>query len=378
MLKVLAGLYGLSSRDIAEGSGTGYHRNTISNVWAAGKVNIPKAKQRQVIDYLVSQGVPRALAEKAFDIVSEEQETVRLRKQLYNEEADESPDNKLLTLGVIMLRPVIRRHFGLTGNPFRARQDDQPFKSRSFKLCREAIEAAVEEQALLAIAGRTGCGKSVLWTHLLRQFGGDPNCKVVSVRRFDKGLLRVRDIYLSLLEDLADETPRGGNETTHRRVERLLIEHAEAGVSVMILVNEAHDLSVQALVMLKRLWEGFNDVPKLGYRRAATVILLGQEGLEDMLKQERPELREVSQRTELEKYGELEPDEIGPYLQHRFAHEDNGAFERVFDSGAVKFMGARNIPLTPLLINGIATNAIKTAFQLNDKQVTAEHIQRLI
>ena len=374
-LKVIADLYGFSCQKIASAPGVDYHRNSISNIWLL-KQRMPKGKQPAAIQFLLSQDVPQKYAEAAFEVVDEIAEKERMRSEILGYEHKENPDLKFLSLGVIMLHRSMREHFGLVSNPFISRHE-APFQSEAFVHCHEAIDFALEEQAFLIVSGRTGCGKSVLWTHITRNLIQDDRCSVASIRRFDKGEIRIRDIYWSLLQDLATETPKGGNERVHRRVEALLVERAQLGINTVIICNEAHDLSVRALVMLKRLWEGFNDVPILGYRRAATVILLGQERLENMFRENKPETREVCQRADLETYGDLKPKEVGEYLRYRFDREGNGTFERTFDPGAVEFIAKVNLQLTPLLVNSIVSNAMKVAYQLGSEKVKAEHVGRL-
>jgi len=376
-LKPLCLAHGISSAELAAAVtalGTRMCRSAICGVWR-GETTVRAVKKENIIKALLAKNVPDA--ENAFDVVDEIEETARLEERKIKEK-EVSLDEKFLNMGVQMVRRNVRKHFGLSADPFQPRRDDKPFQSLAFSSAREAVEDAIEGRAFLAISGPTGCGKSVLWTWLNRRLNQDPNSRVVTLRRFDKERILTGDIYRAILADLAGEEPKGGsNERNHRRVEGLLVDNANDGVNVIILVNEAHDLSVQALIMLKRLWETFNDYPALGYQRAATVLLLGQERLESMLRQNLPELREVSQRADLEVYGALAPEEVGLYLEHRFSRE-NGAFDRVFDKGAIEFIATRGLQLTPQILNVMASRSMHAAHLVGADQVTAEHVGRLL
>jgi len=373
-LKVICNVYNISSHQMAEGVSIKMHPGYIRNVWSMN-YGITKPRQKEIIDYLIKNEVPKELSEIAFEPVNEIEELVRLGKKLSIDEKLQNPDEKLLNLGVMMLRRQVLKHFGLKTDPFLPLE--MPFQSRAFSACREVIEDALQNKAFLAISGPTGCGKSTLWVWLSRRLILDGNNKLVSIYRFDKSMIKVGDIYRAILKDLAKERPNRSFEETHRRVLDLLIENARAGYNTIFLVNEAHDLSNKALVMLKRLWESFEAFPEYGYYRACTIILLGQEGLESMLRMKTPELREVSQRTDLEIFSPLSKEEVEPYLEYRFSGE-NGAFERVFDKSALEFMVTKNISLTPQLVNVMASRAMYAAFQVGSKKTTDEHVGRLL
>lgn len=378
-LKAICAIYKISTGMIARGARGGMHRNYISNVWNMGYSPSPE-KKRAIEEYLVSQGVPAELAASSWiEADCLEDEIRRLSSQAGIIVPEANLEEKLLNMGVCMLRRAVREHFQLHSDPFQPRIDDRPFKSQAFQTVFSAVRDALELRAFLGICGTTGSGKSVLWTTLNQELSRDPNVKVATVRRFDKDKILVSDIYRAIIEDLTGEVPRGFNrqERAHRRVETLLEANATAGINTVLLVNEAHDLHVQALVMLKRLWETFNDSPRLGFMRACTIILLGQERLESMLRADRPELREVAQRADLEHYGALAPAEVGPYLKHRFGRED-GAFERIIDKSAVQAMGRGAIALTPQIVNVWASNALYTAYMVASPVVTEEHVGRVL
>ena len=377
-LKTIAQLYGLSTRQIAEGITTPVHRNYISNAWNLGH-GVSLEKQRQIIEFLKKQGAPEALADSAFIRVNETEDLLAVQKLAASASKQaENPDQIIETKGVIMLRTPMMKHFGLSWDPFQPRRQDKPYMSRAFLAARELIEDAMSVRAFLAISGPTGCGKSVLWTFMRQCLADESLVKVVTVRRFDKDRIRTSDIYLSILEDLAGEgdTAKKGNERAHRRVEKLLIANANEGINTVILINEAHDLDAGGLKMLKRLWEIFNDAPELGYQRACTIVMLGQEQLRATLRQNRPELIEVVQRVDLENYGLLTSDEIEKYLAHRL--NGGATLGRIFEPGAIEFFATRKIKLTPLSINVMATQSMQVAWQVGAEKVTAEHAGYLL
>lgn len=378
-LKIITTLYdGWSQQFIVDGANKHLpperqmHRNSICNYWNC-RYPLPEDRAEAIRKFMADEGVPEGLIASAFEKVDEAEETARLMAGKLPERAEVNPDEKIESMGVVMLRRQVREHFKLAHDPFQPRTDDEPYKSRAFLECLDLVWDAIDAKAFLALSGPTGCGKSVLWMYLLRELQGSKfrdRVRVAAVRRFDKGRISESDIYYSLLADLGENDEALGRrvEASNRRVEELLVEGAGSNVTTVILINEAHDLTHSGFVQLKRLWEMFGNRPEMGYARSCAVVMLGQEELAAMLSSTRPELREVCQRAALERYGALRPDEVAKYLEHRMG----GDCRRIFDESALEFFASRRLRLTPQIVNVMASRAINDAALVGAEKVTAE------
>ena len=142
-LKLICKVYDITSYQMAEGVSIKMHPGYISNVWNM-KHWITEPRQKAIVNYLIKKGVPKELAETAFESVNEIEELVRLGKKFSSDEKLQNPDEKLLNLGVMMLRRQVLKHFGLKSDPFQPL--DRPFQSRTFSACREAIEDALQSK----------------------------------------------------------------------------------------------------------------------------------------------------------------------------------------------------------------------------------------
>lgn len=147
---------------------------------------------------------------------------------------------------------------------------------------RPMIDAAVTAQAMVAILGPRGAGKTRAATTALR---AHRNAQVVETVRLDKEKLNLGDIQSALIVELRTdptESPRRSGEARSRQLRRILGEAAERG-PVVLLIDDSHVLNKHTLRGLKRLRElAFGGrAPLLG------IILLGQR---DML-QEIDEIR---------------------------------------------------------------------------------------
>lgn len=381
-LKVIAILHGLSTSQIADGCRIKMHRNYISNIWNL-TYEANEERKAAIIESLIGQGVPEQEARRAFELV-ELEEVEAAREQVKMEQADEpepadieiNPDEKIETMGVVMLRRRVRNHFSLARDPFQPQLGDQPFKSQAFQECLDLVLDAIDMKAFLALSGPTGCGKSVLWVYLRQQLARQQGVRIAAIRRFDKKRIRERDVYFSMLQDLGDEQTSMGrsNEAAIRRVEDLLAENTRNNITTVILLNEAHDLATSGFVLLKRLWEMFDNRPEMGYSRSCAVIMLGQEGLAGMLNDSRPELREVCQRADVQNYGMLKPQEVHEYLRHRMGDD----CDRIFDESAIEYFASRRLRLTPQIVNVMATRAINDAAMVGATKVTAEQASLIL
>ena len=132
-LKVICNVYKLSSYQIAEGVSIRMHPNYISNIWNMNHW-ITEPRQKTIVDYLIKKGVPKELAETAFEPVNGIEELMRLEKKVSSNEGLQNPDEKFLNLGVMMLRRQVLKHFGLKGDPFQPLE--RPFQSKAFSACR--------------------------------------------------------------------------------------------------------------------------------------------------------------------------------------------------------------------------------------------------
>ena len=86
---------------------------------------------------------------------------------------------------------------------------------------------------------------------------------------------------------------RSSQEAKARQAQKMLAESSRAGNSHVLVIEEAHDLSIQTLKVLKRFWE-LED----GFKRLLAIILIGQPELKLRLDQMRLLVKEVTRFVE--------------------------------------------------------------------------------
>lgn len=287
-------------------------------------------------------------------------------------------------LEVEMLSPAARRHFKLFRDPFQDEVNgpDDVFLSADQRYIGEAMFQTAKNGGFLAVAGESGSGKSTLRKLLIERIRGLP-IRTVFPRALDKSRLTTGSICQAIINDLAPgERVRSSLEGQARQVEALLLASARADYSHVLVIEEAHDLSIATLKYLKRFYE-LED----GFRKLLAIVLIGQPELKDKLDERRhPEAREVIRRCEIAELQPLDAN-VRDYLAHKLQRQ-SVPLEQVFAEDsfeAVRSRLTRHKPgnggktevvsqLYPLVVNNLATRAMNRAADLGVPLVCADLI----
>ena len=217
--------------------------------------------------------------------------------------------------------------YKLTGRPFQLTPDPEfYFESGTHRKALSYLGYGLAQgEGFIVITGAVGAGKSTLAAHLLATI--------------DRQRLTAAQIVTSRLdgEELVHMAARAFGLAAHGHdkasalalIEAFLQEEARGGRRCLLVVDEAQNLSVEALEELRML-SNF----QLGAHPLLQILLLGQPEFRDFL-QNSPRLEQLRQRVIATHHLDaMEPDEVGPYILHRLAcvgWSGNPAFDsRVF------------------------------------------------
>jgi putative secretion ATPase (PEP-CTERM system associated) len=211
---------------------------------------------------------------------------------------------------------MYERFYQLRDRPFALSPDpDYLYPSRVHREALDYLRFGIEGHAgFVVITGEIGSGKTTLLQVLLRNLDGS-----TTVVRLVNTLLTGRELIESMLLDLGVEVPTPTKPAMLRDLARVLVEQRAAGRRVIAVIDEAQNLSHDALEELRMLSNLETEKSKL-----IQIVLVGQPDLRDTL--ELPTLEQLRQRVTVRYHIEpLDAAETSRYINHRLKRAAVGA-----------------------------------------------------
>lgn len=284
-----------------------------------------------------------------------------------------------------MLSPLTRTHFSLSRHPFvddvQSAQD--VYLSKDQRYIRESMYYAAKHGGFVAIVGESGSGKTTLRRDLVERIRRDNEpITVIQPQCIDKRVLNATHICDAIISDISTERPKQSLEAKARQIQRILTASARTGASHVLIIEEAHDLSLSTLKYLKRFWE-LED----GFRKLIGIVLVGQPELGERLDEQRnPDAREVIRRIEVARLKPLNGN-LEEYLGLKFKRV-GVPLEQVFEKDAFDAIRARltrrrpnttsvESHLYPLNVHNVICKAMNAAAELGLPKVTADLVGRV-
>lgn len=213
------------------------------------------------------------------------------------------------------------------------------------------------------LTGEVGTGKTMLCRCLLEQVPED--CRIALVLN---PLMTPRELLATVCEELGLDTTaiRDSNKAMVDRLNACLLGHHAQGRRVVVIIDEAQNLSPEALEQVRLLTNLETSKHKL-----LQMVLLGQPELRQML--QRRDLRQLAQRiTARYHLMPLDREETAAYVVHRL--QVAGAERNPFRKAALRALYRRSGGV-PRLINIIADRALAAAYAREAGYVTARMVE---
>ena len=254
---------------------------------------------------------------------------------------------------------------GLREKPF-ANTADPAFLYLSRKH-REALSHMIygirERKGFIEITGEIGTGKTTLCKALLRQL--DPFTKTALMLHSNLSELQ---LLHSIVQDFGLNPMRNDRLAFFSQLNQFLVEQATAGHNVVLIIDEAQNLSLRLLEQIRMLSNFETDKDKL-----IQIILVGQPQLRQKLSL--PALEQLRQRIGVRYHiTTLDADEVRTYIDHRLrVAGSNGSLEWTPDGIEEIYQCSKGVPR---LINLICDRSLLACYVFQVKRVDREIVRR--
>lgn len=264
---------------------------------------------------------------------------------------------------------MYQSYYGLSELPFHITPDPKfLYLSPTHQEALQHLKYGVfEKKGFIVITGEVGCGKTTLCRQFLQDLEADG--------RFDTALILNPSVneaqMLSAIIDELGELPLHDEQPDLLgQLNRILLERIDAGRDILLIIDEAQNLSYGVLEQVRLLSNLETDKHKL-----LQIVLMGQPELKDLLK--RPELRQLRQRVLV--HYDLKPlnrAELAHYVHHRLGRA-GGQGRPHFTRWALRAIHRYSKGI-PRVVNNLCDKAILAAFIRESDEVAWRDVRRAI
>ncbi|HKU88473.1 MAG TPA: AAA family ATPase [Steroidobacteraceae bacterium] len=258
-------------------------------------------------------------------------------------------------------------NFKLKELPFRLSPDPQfLFLSRAHARAKAYMESTIWfTDGFVVITGEIGAGKTTLIESFLRQLDSD-----VVIAQINQTQVTAVEFLQSVLVQFGFSPFKMKKAELIATINSFLIEQYAAGRKVLLIIDEAQNLSLKVLEEI-RLLSGIEATKE----KVLRIILAGQPELNQTL--DMPELVQLTQRVRLRFHlGRLSRDDLRAYILHRLDVAGAGGREIFAEDTFPEIM--RYTGGVPRLVNTLCDTAMMSAFNDDRDYVTLTDISAAV
>ncbi len=255
---------------------------------------------------------------------------------------------------------MYQSYYGFTEMPFHITPDPKfLYLSETHQEALQHLKYGVtERKGFIVLVGEVGCGKTTLCRRFMNEL--DP-------KHYDTALIlnpRVNETQMlrAILAELGETQVPNKKVDLTAQINQVLLQRIAAGREIVLIIDEAQNLSFEVFEQVRLLSNLETDKQKL-----LQIVLMGQPELKEKLAAE--ELRQLRQRILV--HYELEPfdrEEMEHYIQHRLTMA-GGNGRPWFTKWAMRHIYKCSDGI-PRVINNLCDKALLAAFVRDSDEVT--------
>jgi putative secretion ATPase (PEP-CTERM system associated) len=253
---------------------------------------------------------------------------------------------------------MYERFYDLRERPFALSPDpDYLYPSRVHREALDYLRYGLESHAgFVVITGEIGSGKTTLLQTLLRGLDSQ-----TTVARIVNTMLEPRELLETIMLDFGLDAGGKSKPLLLRDLAQYLVDQRLTGRMVLLVIDEAQNLSPAALEELRMLSNLETEKSKL-----LQIVMVGQPDLRDKLAA--PELEQLRQRITVSYHlTPLDPEETANYINHRLRRAANNT-PLEFPRGVTAVIHARSRGI-PRVVNVICDAALVFGYAEERRQV---------
>ena len=257
-------------------------------------------------------------------------------------------------------------HFGLAGKPFSIVPNPEfLFLSKNHENALTYLEYGLSEKVgFILLTGEIGTGKTTLVRYMLRQMESQMDIAVIFNTNFSSDQL-----FRLILREFNIDVDPVGKEENLERIYTFLIDRYAKGRHVLLVIDEAQNLSAEALEDIRMLSNLQTDD-----RMLLQIMLVGQPELKTRL--QRPDLRQLAQRIAVNYHlTPLDEKQTRRYIAHRL--ESVGGCSDLFSGDAVRVIHEHSGGI-PRTVNLLCDSAMVYAYSDDCRQIDAEVVEAVV
>lgn len=263
---------------------------------------------------------------------------------------------------------MYEKFYNFTEKPFNTTPDSKFFfpSPKHSEALNSLIYAINERKGFVVITGEIGAGKTTVCRTLLNKL--NVNTRIATIINTH---LTPKDLIAAILDEFDVEYTSGNKQKLLKALNQYLIQQLAADMNVVLIIDEAQNLTPTALEEVRMLSNLETEKEKL-----IQIILLGQPQLRAKL--DNPKLEQFRQRIAVYYHlNSLNREETKDYILHRLSLVSANGIGNVFTPEAIDlvYQHSRGIPR---LINLACDSALLSGYVEESPVISSKIMQEVI